>query len=68
MPLVTFITVDSQAMLPVMSKTVDSLVMASVMPITVNAQVIQLFMSKYQFVMCQALDFQSHVARHLKSC
>ena len=68
MPPVMFITVDSQVMPLVMFITVDLLVMPPVMPVTVNSQVMPLVMSKYQFVMFLTLDFESHVAGHIKNC
>ena len=68
MLLATFITVDSQVMLLVTFITVDSQVMPPVMFITVDSQVMPLVISKYQFVMFLTLDFESHVASHLKNC
>ena len=68
MPPVMFITVDSLVMPPVMFITVNSQVMLQVMFTTVGSQVIPLVMSKYQFVIFLTLDFESHVASHLKNC
>ena len=50
------ITVDSQVVALVMSITVDSQVMALLLSISVNS------------AMFLTVDFESHVASHLKNC